>query len=107
MSKLWEKYSYVIIFISLIYLFSFILINQTDQEEQLYSEYIHVVVNEGDTLWSFAEKYAEHHQLSREEFIDWIEKTNQIVRNDIVAGSAITIPVTINDINSQSIARSE
>lgn len=105
MRNIWKKYSYVIVLLTLSYLFAFILINQPEQHVS--EQYIHVVVKEGDTLWGVAEKYASQYNMSREEFIDWIESTNGIMRSKLVAGTSIAIPIDIQETYRQTVASSE
>ncbi len=57
--------------------------------------YEKIVVGEGQTLWNIADRYAESGtgKMSRQEFIQWVEKHNVIDGNVIQAGEKIVIPV--------------
>lgn len=99
MRKLWKNYSYVIIFISLSILLTFIWANHPTTNAD---EYVTITINEGDTLWSIGEKFAEEHGLTIDEFINWVKRTNQI---DVMiyVGETIVIPIKKNDVFIASI----
>lgn len=76
--KLWNQYSYTIIFISLSFLFGFILIHQIETEmETTNDEFMEVDVVEGESLWMIAKKYEDDSELDTSEFIHTIEQMNE------------------------------
>lgn len=105
MVQLIRKNSFVILLIALSYLFVFILVNQA--QNPIEEQYMYVVIQEGDTLWSVADQYVKNDRLSYEAFIEWTESTNNIQRNEIIAGSKIAIPVKASDTYYQTVAHAE
>lgn len=67
-------------------LFSYTLDKKDDKS------YVSIEVNEGDTLWTIADRYKET-DLTKVEFIGWIEEHNEIRADSIEAGKEIVIPV--------------
>lgn len=53
----------------------------------------HIVVEEGDSLLSLATQYAEENQMTIEEFIEWVQRENQLFSDQIVVGDNLIIPV--------------
>jgi cell division protein YceG involved in septum cleavage len=92
MKKLWKKYSYVIVLISITYISIFALIHKLDQTD----EFMKITVQQGESLWEIAEKYSDRHSMSSPEFIDWVEQKNNINGKSIYPGDQLVIPVKEN-----------
>lgn len=105
MNSLWENYSYIILFFSLIFIFATILVDQADRRSD--DNYICITIKEGDSLWKLAEEYSDKHHLTTSEFIAWIEKTNGINGSYLVAGTTLTIPVLKNEQEQTTLVSSE
>ncbi|WP_110929526.1 cell division suppressor protein YneA [Bacillus massiliglaciei] len=94
MSNLMNKYMYTCLLAAMVFIlsvfFSFSL--QEDKRE----DYVSIEVKDGDTLWEIADRH-EVPQLTKAEFIDWIEKHNGIQGDTLTAGKEITIPVSRGD----------
>lgn len=90
MKKIWNQYSYAIILILLSFGISFIFSAQTNKSTN--DEYLSIEVAEGDSLWHLSQKYREDHNLSQQQFIKWVKKTNGI-EDTIYAGDTLVIPV--------------
>lgn len=81
-------------FITMVFIFSltvitiaFITNEKVEQTEQIY-------VNYGETLWSLADQY--HGKMTKHDWIQYVEKLNNVDSNNIVAGTLIEIPVIEN-----------
>ena len=81
-------------FITMVFIFSLIVIaiaistnEKVEQREQIY-------VNYGETLWSLADQY--HGKMTKHDWIQYVEKLNNVESNNIVAGTLIEIPVIEN-----------
>ncbi|WP_230137287.1 cell division suppressor protein YneA, partial [Peribacillus frigoritolerans] len=55
-------------------------------------DFLSIEVSEGDTLWGIAEEYEESN-LTKKEFIGWIEENNGVSADSIKPGQVIVIPV--------------
>lgn len=51
-----------------------------------------VTVQDGDSIWSISQQYAEEYGISTAEFVRIIEKENQLYGKVIKSGEQITIP---------------
>ncbi|MBM7580270.1 cell division suppressor protein YneA [Jeotgalibacillus terrae] len=91
MTALWRKYSFVILFVVTALCFSLFLVFTNTADS--HSEYAEVTVSEGDTLWSYAEKYAEHTAMTPESFIEWVSENNDLSSHLIVTGDTLRLPV--------------
>ncbi len=91
MKKLWNHYSYAIILILLG--ISFAIILSFRQESIEHNHYLKVTVSEGDSLWKISQQYSGQHSLSNEEFVNWVEKNNENIGEQIYPGEEIMIPV--------------
>lgn len=90
MRKLWNQYCYAILLIGLSFVLAFVLAEKTPTSIE--EDYLTIKVEEGDSLWQFAETYADEHQLTPAEFIKWVKNANEIDET-IYVGDSIVIPV--------------
>ncbi|MBM7701963.1 cell division suppressor protein YneA [Metabacillus iocasae] len=70
------------------------------------NQYTMVTIAQGDTLWGLALEYEQHHQLSSNEFIQWVEKMNELNKVKIETlspGEQLYIPVLKEEINYETI----
>lgn len=91
MKKLWNQYSYAIIFILLSFAFALILAIRFDAFQQ--NQYVKITVSEGDTLLKIADEYSEKETLSGEDFVQWVQNHNNIDEDHIFPGEKLIIPV--------------
>ena len=74
---------------------------QNSDEEILYKYYKSIVVEEGDTLWEYAELYGEeNHYSNRQEYIDEVVNMNALKDENITAGQHIILPYYSPEFNS-------
>jgi cell division protein YceG involved in septum cleavage len=104
MKKLWSKYSYAILLIGLSFVLTFVFAERT--QSSINENYLSITVEEGDSLWQLSKSYYSEHQLSPEEFINWVKKNNQI-DEELFAGESIIIPVKKNEIYVASSSENE
>ncbi|MGE6376736.1 cell division suppressor protein YneA [Peribacillus muralis] len=90
MKKLYKNYIYTILLAGSVFIFS-ILFSCTLNDDQK-KDFLSIEVGEGDTLWGIAEEYEEAN-LTKKEFIGWIEEHNGISADSIKPGQVIVIPV--------------
>ena len=87
-----QRNSYVgILFVATLFIVGYFLI--TDNGNTTYKD---IEIQHGDTLWTLAEQYR-----GNMEKIDWIEKVkaeNNLNNEHIVAGKALTIPVSADQV---------
>ncbi|MFJ7638474.1 LysM peptidoglycan-binding domain-containing protein [Peribacillus sp. NPDC097225] len=67
-------------------LFSFTLDSNQNRD------FLSIEINEGDTIWEISEEYGQT-ELTKKEFIGWIEEYNGVRADTIKAGQIIVIPV--------------
>ena len=90
MKKLYRNYIYTILLAGSVFIFS-ILFSCTLNNDQK-KDFLSIEVSEGDTLWGIAEEYEESN-LTKKEFIGWIEENNGVSADSIKPGQVIVIPV--------------
>ncbi|QYF81201.1 LysM peptidoglycan-binding domain-containing protein [Brevibacterium sp. PAMC21349] len=90
MKKLYKNYIYTILLAGSVFIFS-ILFSCTLNNDQK-KDFLSIEVSEGDTLWGIAEEYEETN-LTKKEFIGWIEENNGVSADSIKPGQIIVIPV--------------
>ncbi|CAK6472968.1 cell division suppressor protein YneA [Peribacillus castrilensis] len=90
MKKLYKNYIYTILLAGSVFIFS-ILFSCTLNNDQK-KDFLSIEVSEGDTLWGIAEEYEETN-LTKKEFIGWIEENNGVSADSIKPGQVIVIPV--------------
>ena len=90
MKKLYKNYIYTILLAGSVFIFS-ILFSCTLNNDQK-NDFLSIEVSEGDTLWGIAEEYEESN-LTKKEFIGWIEENNGVSADSIKPGQVIVIPV--------------
>ncbi|RAS86784.1 cell division suppressor protein YneA [Priestia endophytica] len=105
MKKRTNSLTYYVTFFAGLALFSFIVLNVSKEPE--IDQYAIVTVKAGDTLWGLANEYQANHQLSTVDFIDWVEKQNNIEKKDLKEGEEIYIPVLKNKLNNTLVAKTQ
>jgi cell division protein YceG involved in septum cleavage len=56
-------------------------------------DYHQVEIKEGDSLWSIAEKFQDNTQISKQEFVKWVQDKNDIHSTIIKPGDLVFVPV--------------
>lgn len=90
MKTLLQKYSNTLLLLGVVFIFS--LFFSLNSEQENLDNYLSVSVSAGETLWQLAERY-ETGNLTKAEFIDWIEEKNDLRAESIQPGDNIVIPV--------------
>ena len=90
MKKLWNQYSYAITLILLSCTLAFFLSLNHHSDDQ----YVKVTISEGDTLWKISDQFEGQHSLSHKEFVSWVKKHNENIKDQIYPGEEIVIPVS-------------
>ncbi|MGP7817810.1 cell division suppressor protein YneA [Niallia sp. 01092] len=97
MKKLWTKYSYSIILVICSFVTCFVVVLSTGHYDK--DQYISITVEKGDSVWQLSKQYEGKYQMSKNEFIKWVEKQNNLSANHLAAGEKIKIPVRMEDEN--------
>ncbi|MCM2533306.1 LysM peptidoglycan-binding domain-containing protein [Neobacillus pocheonensis] len=92
MKKLWNQFSYAIILIVLSCSVALMISLHIESDDQ--NQYIKVTVSEGDSLWKISNQFSGQHSLSKDEFVSWVKKHNEIEDDQIFPGEEIVIPVS-------------
>lgn len=98
-----NKYSYEVRELkkeSIIYILSFIAvllaitgaISYTNQNENLENFYI-VEIAEGDSLWSIADKFHTNANISKQDFVKWVQDKNELHSSIIKPGDLVFVPL--------------
>ncbi|MBS2969093.1 LysM peptidoglycan-binding domain-containing protein [Metabacillus sp. KIGAM252] len=61
-------------------------------------EYAKIEIREGDTLWDLAETLKDKHGMSQTEFVEWVDKENNLSTIVIKPGDTVFIPVKKNEL---------
>jgi len=94
MLMLWKNYSYAIILVLLSIILGITFIFQIDDHSKSYE---HVIVSEGQSLWSIADTYTMENGMTQTEFIKWVQKENNLKTVDIKQGQTLIIPIKIKN----------
>ncbi|MBC1473170.1 cell division suppressor protein YneA [Listeria grandensis] len=91
LKTIWDRYYIAIIFIITCFVLGAVLLIVTVNQAE--SDYNEVSVASGDSIWGLADEYAGKYKMSKQEFVAWVEKENQIIDGKLTAGEMVTIPV--------------
>lgn len=91
MKKLWNRYSYAIVLLVLSVSSALLISYQSHSFDK--KAYVNVTISEGDSLWKIADQYSGDYSLSKDHFISWVKKHNNIEGDQIFPGEKIAIPV--------------
>ncbi|MFC0271438.1 LysM peptidoglycan-binding domain-containing protein [Metabacillus herbersteinensis] len=86
-----ESLSYILSFFVVIIVFAF-AITYTGKEDTL-ENFHQVEIEEGESLWSIAEKYEEHASIPKQEFVKWIQDKNNLATSVIKPGEVVFVPI--------------
>ncbi|MGD7043783.1 cell division suppressor protein YneA [Jeotgalibacillus proteolyticus] len=95
MSKLIEKYSFVILFIVITFIFGLYLTFSAADDQG--SSLVEIKVQQGDTLWELSQEYGKSLSLSEKEFIEWVTSENKLSSHTIKEGDTLVLPVQSED----------
>lgn len=68
--------------------------NKTDSLEN----YHQVEIKEGDSLWTIADQFQENKNISKQEFVKWVQEKNNLYSTTIKPGDIVFVPVQKEDI---------
>ena len=96
---------------SIIYILSFIVvllaitgaISYTNQNENLENFYI-VEIEEGDSLWSIADKFHTNANISKQDFVKWVQDKNELQSTIIKPGDLVFVPLEKEQTKFEQIA---
>lgn len=91
MKKIWRNNSYTILLIATSLILSLVLASGLKFNDE---KYITVTVESGASLWEMAEDFSDDHNLSKNEFVAWVERKNGISDGKIYVGDELLLPVT-------------
>ena len=91
MRKIWQEYSFILILFA-ISCSSVLVLGSTLNKSE---DYIKVTVQDGESVWKIAEKFADNHAFTPAEFVSWVVKENGITGEVIHPGDQLVIPVVI------------
>lgn len=89
-----ESLSYILSFFAVMIAFAF-AITYSGKEDTL-ENYHQVKIEEGDSLWSIAEKYEKHVSIPKQEFVKWVQVKNNLATLVIKPGEIVVVPVDEN-----------
>ncbi|KIL45020.1 cell division suppressor protein YneA [Jeotgalibacillus soli] len=97
MPTLWRKYSFVILFIAITFVFGVYLVVSLSEDAE--STYIQVEIKDGDSLWSLSRQYADDLSMTEIQFIEWVTENNNLSSYKILSGEQLMLPISITDSN--------
>ncbi|PLR69851.1 LysM peptidoglycan-binding domain-containing protein [Metabacillus idriensis] len=89
-----ESFSYLLSFFIVVIVAVFAL-SYTGEKDSM-ENFVHVEINEGDSIWSIADQFKEHHNLSKAEFVEWVQEKNGMQTAIIKPGDTVFIPIDKN-----------
>lgn len=92
MKKIWQNNSYTILLIATSLILTLIVASGLNLEDD--DKYTKITVQSGESLWEMAEDYSKDHNLTKTEFIAWVEKKNGISDGKIYVGDELILPVS-------------
>jgi len=91
MKKICQNNSYTILLVATSLILSLVLASGLKGDDE---KYIKVTVESGASLWEMAEDFKEDHNLTKNEFVAWVERKNGISNGKIYVGDELILPVT-------------
>lgn len=77
--------------------FSFSAKASDTSNETCYKYYTSILIQDGDSLWSLAEKYRDERFPSKKAYIDEIRKMNNLADDVLISGQYLIIPYYSNE----------
>lgn len=81
-------------FISMILIFAIVFLSVIALTDEKIEKYEQITIEYGDSLWSLADQY--RGKMSKHDWIASVEKSNNVKRDALQAGTVINIPVEKN-----------
>ncbi|MBN8191348.1 LysM peptidoglycan-binding domain-containing protein [Bacillus sp. NTK074B] len=98
LTHIWSRFSYIIIFIALVFLSAaYLLINTAN-----HPSYQSITVKDGDTLWTIAKQYNQEYSMTVEDFIAWVGNENDLNSYSIKPGDSLVLPIEDPTLSTQS-----
>ncbi|MFD2212749.1 cell division suppressor protein YneA [Metabacillus endolithicus] len=91
-----ESFTYVVSFFLVLFAIT-LAITYTGNSESL-DKYHQVEIQEGDSLWSIADEFNVKSQISKQEFVKWVQDKNGIHSNVVKPGEFVFVPVEKDEI---------
>lgn len=92
-----ESLSYILAFFVVLLAIT-VGITYTNKTESL-EDYYQVKIKEGDSLWTIAEQFEEKHNISKQEFVKWVQEKNEIHSTTINPGKVVFVPIHKEEIH--------
>jgi cell division protein YceG involved in septum cleavage len=86
-----ESFSYLLSFFIVVIVAVFAL-SYTGEKDRM-DHYVNIEVTEGDSIWSIADQFKEHHNLSKSDFVEWVQEKNGMETAVIKPGEQVFIPI--------------
>ncbi|MEK3800431.1 hypothetical protein MHI18_19710 [Peribacillus sp. FSL H8-0477] len=93
MKSLFKNYTYTLALAGLVAIISLLFSLNINPEKM--DEYLSVTLKETDNVSTIVEQYNTG-ELTKRQFIDWIEENNRVYANTLEPGDTIVIPVSQN-----------
>lgn len=89
MLQLIKRNSHVTFLFSVVILLSFIFTIRLGDPV----EYITIVVENGDSIWQYANEYEELHNMPSDNFVSWVIAENDLSSTNIRPGEELVLPI--------------
>ncbi|WP_175638940.1 cell division suppressor protein YneA [Metabacillus schmidteae] len=63
--------------------------NKTDSLEN----YHQVEIKKGDSLWTIADQFQDKHNISKQDFVKWVQEKNEIHSSTLTPGEIVFVPI--------------
>ncbi|TYR81134.1 cell division suppressor protein YneA [Priestia megaterium] len=111
MKHLLESIKHYTTFFAVIAALTYVLTLLLGADKVELEKYTTVTVVKGDTIWELANEYSTHHNLTPNEFVQWVENMNDLTAQtaqSLSTGDTLYIPVLKSELkNKQQVAFEE
>ncbi|MCA1030165.1 hypothetical protein LCL95_03825 [Bacillus timonensis] len=91
--------SIYLLLLSLVSAVTFAFVNIDNIEKKTTSDvFLEVTIEEGDSIWALFADYKEKHNLSYDQFIQWVDAHNQTNLAKLYPGERLFLPVHQKDL---------
>lgn len=85
------SFSYYVLYFLLIIVGTVIVLSFSQPINQ--SDYLEIIVSEGDTLWEISKEFNNKHDFTSVQFVEFVKKINNIDDKNIYPGDKLVIPI--------------
>ncbi|APH05143.1 cell division suppressor protein YneA [Bacillus weihaiensis] len=86
-----ESIAYIFTFFLVLLAITFV-VSYTDKAESL-DNFQQVTIENGDSLWEIAERFQDKSNISRQDFVKWVQDNNNLHSTLVKPGDIVFVPI--------------